>query len=57
MRTLCLLFVSFLALNVSAQYTTDFRVTEVEDDELAANIDLAISGLLTAFNTFGSHVQ
>ena len=50
MRTLCLLFVSFLALNVSAQYTTDFRVTEVEDDELAANIDLAISGLLTAFN-------
>lgn len=50
MRTLCLLFVSFLTLNVSAQYSTDFRVTEVEDDELAANIDLAISGLLTAFN-------
>ena len=50
MRTLCLLFVSFFALNVSAQYSTDFRVTEVEDDELAANIDLAISGLLTAFN-------
>ena len=36
MRTLCLLFVSFLTLNVSAQYSTDFRVTEVEDDELAA---------------------
>lgn len=50
MRILCLLFVSFMTLNVSAQYSTDFRVTEVEDDELADNINLAISGLLTAFN-------
>lgn len=50
MRTLCLLFISFFTLNMSAQYSTDFQVIEVEDDELAANIDLAISGLLTAFN-------
>ena len=38
------------SLNVSAQYNTDFTVTELEDMELRANIDLAISGLLTAFN-------
>ncbi len=37
-------------LNVSAQYNTEFTVTELEDMELRANIDLAISGLLTAFN-------
>lgn len=50
MRTLCLLFICFFTLNVSAQYATDFRVTEVEDDELACNIDLVVTGLLTAFN-------
>ena len=50
MRTLCLLLICFFTLNVSAQHSTDFRVTEVENDEVAANIDLAISGLLTAFN-------
>ena len=38
------------SLNVSAQYNTEFTVTELEDMELRANIDLAISGLLTAFN-------
>jgi hypothetical protein len=48
-RVLLFLFCIF-SLNVSAQYNTDFRVTELEDDELEANIDLAISGLLTAFN-------
>ena len=46
------ILLSFLAYSVpsSAQYSTDFTVTELEDDELKANIDLAISGLLTAFN-------
>jgi len=45
-----LCMVCLFSLNVSAQYNTDFTVTELEDDELKANIDLAVSGLLTAFN-------
>lgn len=48
---ICMLLVTCLfSLNVSAQYNTDFQVTEIEDVDLRANIDLAISGLLTAFN-------
>ena len=49
-RALGFIFANIFALTVSAQYATDFRVTEVADDELAFNIDTAISGLLTAFN-------
>ncbi|MBQ8241742.1 MAG: nuclear transport factor 2 family protein [Bacteroides sp.] len=49
-KALSFIFASFLAITASAQYSTDFRVTEVADDELAANIDLVVSGLLTAFN-------
>lgn len=49
-KTLSFVFASFLALTASAQYSTDFRVTEISDDELSANIDLVVSGLLTAFN-------
>lgn len=49
-HTLFILLFLILTQTVSAQYSTDFRVTELEDDELKANIDLAISGLLTAFN-------
>ena len=45
-----LCMVCLFSLGVSAQYNTDFTVTELEDDELKANIDLAVSGLLTAFN-------
>ena len=37
-------------LTASAQYSTSFYVREVADDELSANIDLVVSGLLTAFN-------
>lgn len=48
MLVFCIVFSH--SLNVSAQYNTEFTVTEIEDVELRANIDLAISGLLTAFN-------
>lgn len=48
---ICMLcMVSLFSLNVSAQYNTEFMVTEIEDVDLRANIDLAITGLLTAFN-------
>ena len=50
MQPLFFLLFCLFSLNVSAQYSTDFTVTELEDDELKANIDLAVSGLLTAFN-------
>ena len=49
-RALGFVFMNFFVLTVSAQYSTYFRVTELTDDELSANIDLAVSGLLTAFN-------
>ena len=49
-RMLVVLFSFAIVLPVSAQYNTDFTVTELESDELKANIDLAVSGLLTAFN-------
>ena len=49
-KALSFIFASFLAITASAQYSTDFRVTDIADDELAANIDLVVSGLLTAFN-------
>lgn len=52
------LFVACLfSLNVSAQYSTNFQVTEIEDIDLRANIDLAISGLLTAFNNAQGNVK
>lgn len=48
---ICMLcMVSLFSLNASAQYNTEFMVTEIEDVDLRANIDLAITGLLTAFN-------
>ena len=50
LKALTCLIVFFSSLTASAQYVTDFCVTELEDDELCANIDMAISGLLTAFN-------
>ena len=50
LRAWAILFVSVMSLTASAQYSTDFTVTELEDDELCANIDMAVSGLLTAFN-------
>ena len=49
-RMFVVLFSFAIVLPVSAQYNTDFTVTELESDELKANIDLAVSGLLTAFN-------
>ena len=50
LRAWAILFVSVMSLTASAQYSTEFMVTELEDDELCANIDMAVSGLLTAFN-------
>ena len=50
LRAWAFVAVCFFALTASAQYATDFRVTEVEDEELSGNIDMAVSGLLTAFN-------
>ena len=50
LRAFNLIVVSLLTLTASAQYSTNFRVTELANDELSANIDLAVSGLLTAFN-------
>jgi hypothetical protein len=50
LRAWAILFVSVMSLTASAQYSTEFTVTELEDDELCANIDMAVSGLLTAFN-------
>ena len=48
---ICMLcMVSLFSLNASAQYNTEFMVTEIEDVDLRANIDLAITGILTAFN-------
>ena len=45
-----LCMVCLFSLTAMGQYNTDFTVTELEDDELKANIDLAVGGLLTAFN-------
>ena len=50
LRAWAFVAVCFFAFTASAQYATDFRVTEVEDEELSGNIDMAVSGLLTAFN-------
>ena len=50
LRAWAILFVCLMSMTASAQYTTEFTVTELEDDELCANIDMAVSGLLTAFN-------
>ena len=49
-KALSFIFMNFLVLTTYAQYSTNFYVRDVADDELSANIDLAISGLLTAFN-------
>lgn len=47
-----ILMTVFSAVSVSSfgQYSTEFSVTEVSDVDLRANIDLVVSGLLTAFN-------
>ena len=48
---ICMLcMVGLFSLNASAQYNTEFTVTEIEDVDLRANIDLALTGILTAFN-------
>jgi hypothetical protein len=39
-----------MQLTAFAQYSTTFTVTELDDDNLKSNIDLAVSGLLTACN-------
>ena len=49
-RALGFIFVNFLMLTVSAQYSTVFHVTELTDNELSENINMAVGGLLTAFN-------
>lgn len=50
-RTWMLFFVCLFTWNASAQYATHFLVTEIEDQDLSDNICLAVSDLLTAFNT------
>lgn len=50
-RTWMLICVCLFTWNASAQYATHFFVTEVEDQDLSDNICLAVSDLLTAFNT------
>ena len=48
---ICMLcMIGLFSLNASAQYNTEFTVTEIEDVDLRANIDLALTGILTAFN-------
>ena len=44
--SLCLWF-----SNVSAQYTTNFSVIEVDDEEMEEIVNLTVSDLLTTFNT------
>ena len=39
-----------LSLSMSAQYSTHFLVTEIEDEKLSENISKNISDLLTSFN-------
>ena len=48
----CLLFgICLWVGNVSAQYSTNFSVLEVEDEDLEMVINLTVSDLLTTFNT------
>lgn len=49
-RTMGFILANLFVLCASAQYSTTFHVTELTDNELSENIDLAITGLLTAFN-------
>ncbi len=49
-RTWMLICVCLFTWNASAQYSTRFLVTEVEDESLGENINLAVSDLLTKFN-------
>ena len=41
---------SFYALNTTAQYTTNFYPTEVNNEELSATINMNVSDLISAFN-------
>ena len=49
-RAFSFIVLSFMVITASAQYSTSFYVRDIADDELSANIDLVVSGLLTAFN-------
>jgi hypothetical protein len=42
--------IAMMHLTAFAQYSTTFIVTELDDPDLKSNINLAVSGLLTAFN-------
>lgn len=50
LKTIMLALACLMPAGISAQYSTNFTVTEIKNVDLRANIDLAISGLLTAFN-------
>jgi hypothetical protein len=43
-------FIAFISLPLSAQYTTSFTITELENEELCREIDINIARLLTEFN-------
>lgn len=49
-RAFSFIVLSFMVITASAQYSTSFYVRDIADDELSADIDLVVSGLLTAFN-------
>jgi hypothetical protein len=48
--------IGMMHLSASAQYSTTFMVTEIDDPDLKSNINMVVSGLLTAFNNAqGNH--
>lgn len=49
-KVFLLTLVAFMSLPLSAQYTTSFTVTELENGELCREIDINVSRLLTEFN-------
>lgn len=49
-KVFLLTFVTFMSLPLSAQYTTSFTVTELDNGELCREIDINVSRLLTEFN-------
>jgi hypothetical protein len=50
--------IGMMHLSAFAQYSTQFTVTELDDDNLKSNINLAVTGLLTAFNNAqGNHTD
>ena len=49
-RAVTYIIFCLIAFSASAQYSTNFKVTGVKDENLQSKIDLAVSNLLTAFN-------